>query len=105
MVTVLAVNGAYRVFPVLASIQEIHYMFIHHEVEVNDHCDNHLHQKDNHAECSLCKIDLSSFVQTFSQFELPNQAFTANRKTYNLAKVVISNQFATPSLRGPPALT
>jgi hypothetical protein len=86
-----------------ASIQDIHYMFVHHDLVVNDHCNNHLHAKNNHTECSLCKIDLNSFVQTFTQFELPDQVFAADIKIYNLSEAIISNQFASISLRGPPA--
>src|ERR1700722_1383588 len=80
-----------------ASVQDIHYMFVKHEVELNDHCDHHLHAQSNHVECSLCKIELSSYAQTFDQFELPKQVFFSNNETYHLADVVISSQFAAIS--------
>jgi hypothetical protein len=87
-----------------ASVQEIHYMFVNHASEVNEHCNNHLHARENHPECSLCKIDLSSFVQTFSQFELPRQIFSTDCRIYALLEVHIAGQFSANSLRGPPAL-
>lgn len=87
-----------------ASVQEVHYLFVHHETAINHHCHNHLHQQDNHKDCALCNIDLGFFVQTYSQFDVSVQIFAADCKIYNLSDAVISNQFAAPSLRGPPSL-
>jgi hypothetical protein len=71
------------------SVQDIHYMFIHHQVEVNDHCDNHLHAGNNHDNCSLCKIELSWFVQTVEQFYLTAVKFVSGNTVYRLREAVI----------------
>lgn len=86
-----------------ASVQEIHYLFVQHSVELNDHCVNHLHS-DNHTDCAICKLDLSTFVQTYHQFELPKEVFSSVCKIYTLLDPIVTEQFSVNSLRGPPAL-
>jgi len=87
-----------------ASVQEIHYLFTEHQVERTEHCDNHLHANANKTECSFCKIDLSSYVQSFAQYESAAQILSANLNIWNLRDGVINNQHPSISLRGPPAV-
>ena len=86
------------------SIQEIHYLFVKHDTELTEHCVNHLHSATDHTDCSICKIDLSCFVQTFSQFELPKKVFSSDCKTYQLLDAKVAECFSAISLRGPPSL-
>jgi hypothetical protein len=86
-----------------ASVQEIHYLFTTHHNEVNDHCNNHLHTQKNHAECALCKIELSSYVQSFEQFGSQNQVFSNSLEVYKLLDVKLNIEHSSISPRGPPA--
>jgi len=98
----LALGG---IFLYSASVQEIHYLFIQHHAEQHEHCDNHLHAQDNHAECNFCKVDLSAFVQSFQQFEETSLLFFDHQKTYGLPEIIVTNDFPCVSLRGPPVLS
>jgi len=87
-----------------ASVQEIHYLFVDHHTEANDHCHNHLHTQKGHVECNLCKIELSSYVQAFHQFNYAIVAFSADQNLYNLCDVILDFRYSFISPRGPPAL-
>jgi hypothetical protein len=85
-------------------VQEIHYLFVHHEVEQNDHfCDHHIHSKSSHTECSICKLNLSSFVSTFEQFDQVKTVFVTGKEVCDLHEALFSRSFSSVSLRGPPA--
>jgi hypothetical protein len=92
------------VFLYSASVQEIHYLFITHHTEVNEHCDHHLHAQSNHLECNLCKIELSSYVQSFQQFACNTQVFSNDLKVYNILDVKVNVEHPSISPRGPPAI-
>lgn len=98
---VLSLTG---LFMYSASIQEIHYLFVHHDAEYDHQCDHHIHSQSSHDNCSICKLVLSSFVQTFDQFDQPKVEFAVDRNVYELHEALFSRQSSAVSLRGPPAL-
>jgi hypothetical protein len=98
---VLALIG---LFLYSATVQEIHYLFVHHEAEFDHQCANHIHSKSSHTECSICKFTLSSFVESFDQFEKAKTEFTADCNVYELHEALFSRSFSAIALRGPPAL-
>jgi len=93
------------VFLYSASVQEVHYLFVDHHTEVNDHCHNHLHTQSNHVECNICKIELSSYVQSFNQFNYTEQLTFNDFHVYQLLDVKLNFEHPAISPRGPPATT
>jgi len=87
-----------------ASVQEIHYLFVNHHSEINEHCHNHLHTQTGHVDCNLCKIELGSYVKTLNQFEDAVVLFSTDRNPYNIQQVKLSFVQSPVSPRGPPAL-
>ncbi len=88
-----------------ASVQEIHFLFVNHHTELSEHCHNHLHQQTNHADCNLCKIELSSFVQATYHFDFTPRVLPAIRQVYNTLDVVVNCRYSSVSPRGPPVLS
>ena len=86
-----------------ASVQEIHYLFVNHHVELNEHCHNHLNTQTGHLDCSLCKVELSSYVQTFQLFDFSLQLEPADKAVYKTLDVKLSFFHSSKSPRGPPA--
>jgi len=98
---ILALTG---LFLYSASVQEVHYLFVHHEVEYNDHCDHHIHSRSTHTDCGICKLVLSSFVSSFEQFDRAKEAFSTDQNTCDLHEALFSRRFSAIALRGPPSL-
>ena len=92
------------IFLYSASVQEIHYLFVDHHTEVNDHCHNHLHTQTNHVECNLCKIELSSYVTSFQQFDSSVKLISADLNIYLVQDLKILFSLSSVSPRGPPVL-
>jgi hypothetical protein len=90
------------IFLYSASVQEIHYLFVDHHTELNEHCHNHLHTQQGHVECNLCKIELSSFVKSFHQFDYTEQFFANDLKVYQILDVKLNVEHPAISPRGPP---
>ena len=90
------------VFMYSASVQEIHYLFINHHSELNEHCHNHLHAQTQHAECNLCKIELSSYLQTNTQLDCSNHFYPSSRNFFAIRDAVFNYGHPAISLRGPP---
>ena len=87
-----------------ASVQEIHYLFINHHAELNEHCHNHLHAHTSHVECNLCKIELSSFLQASHYTGCTAQRSYTHPQTCNIQGVKLPERYSSVSPRGPPAL-
>lgn len=87
-----------------ASVQEVHYLFVDHHTELNEHCHNHLHTRQGHVECNLCKIELSSYVQSFKKYNYSAPLFSNDLKTYGIQDIKLNSRHSFISLRGPPVL-
>ena len=87
-----------------ASVQEIHYLFVDHHVEVNEHCHNHLHTQTGHLDCSLCKVELSSYVQSFQQYDFTVRLAAIDKAVYHTLNVILTSYYSSTSPRGPPAI-
>ena len=92
------------VFLYSASVQEIHYLFVNHTSELSEHCHNHLHTQTNHVECNLCKIELSSYVTSFQQFDSSVKLISADLNIYLVQDLKILFSLSSVSPRGPPVL-
>ena len=92
------------VFLYSASVQEIHYLFVNHSAELSEHCHNHLHNQTNHVECNLCKIELSSYVTSFQQFDSSVKLFSAGPNVYLVQDIQVLFSLSSVSPRGPPVL-
>ena len=92
------------IFIYSASVQEIHYLFVNHHTELNEHCHNHLHAQTGHADCNLCKIELGSYVQPLIQPHFVVEPFLTDCRVYNTQDVKINYELSSVSPRGPPAL-
>jgi hypothetical protein len=83
------------------SVQEIHYLFVDHHA-LNEHCDNHLHPGHAHADCTLCKFDVSSFTDQLS-IALSTVPACYSRPVVSLYHgTVFCSVISTFFLRGPP---
>ena len=90
------------VFLYSASVQEIHYLFINHHSEINEHCHNHLHAQTHHVDCNLCKIELSSYLQTSVQLDCSNNFYPSSRNFVATRDAAFNYKHPAISLRGPP---
>ncbi len=90
------------VFLYSASVQEIHYLFVDHHTEVNEHCHNHLHAHVNHVECNLCKIELSSFLQSPCLDNSANPPYLKSTDIFAIRNVTLHAGYSSISPRGPP---
>jgi hypothetical protein len=87
-----------------ASVQEIHYLFVDHHTELSEHCHNHLHSHVGHADCSLCKIELSSFLQSTGAGNPASYIYQKPVDAVSGKNVTLDNRHSSISLRGPPVV-
>ena len=85
-----------------SSVQEIHYLFVNHHAEVNEHCHNHLHAQTGHIDCNLCKIELSTFVKAVDQVKVTVPACWSCRIATFVPDNEVSFKISSFSPRGPP---
>jgi|ERR1043165_3487407 hypothetical protein len=85
------------------SVRETHYLFSDHH-SIDEHCENHLHSADNHADCSVCKFDISLFTDAVFKPSIAGASFSIQTSVSFYSPVTLSDTFLSNSLRGPPAL-
>ena len=83
------------------SVHETHYLFSEHH-SVNEHCENHLHKNDGHADCAVCKFDISLFTDCISFHRLNKPEFFDNNFSCAYQSVIFSSEVSSITLRGPP---
>jgi hypothetical protein len=82
------------------SVKEVHYLFSFHET--HEHCENHLHPADHHAECAVCKFDLSVCDDQLFLNAISVPQFFSPQIICLYTSPAISGQSIFTSLRGPP---
>jgi hypothetical protein len=84
------------------SVREMHYLFSQHHGQ-HEHCENHLHSKDEHGDCSVCKFDISIFSNDILPRPYHHNFFTTHNSFFYRSVKRISDVY-TKHLRGPPSL-
>ncbi|HRN95545.1 MAG TPA: hypothetical protein PL084_12545 [Chitinophagales bacterium] len=93
------------VFGYASLIKDVHFLFVHHDIEHSEHCSNHFHIGDEHDFCSFCAIALPYSTESPTQnFEIFVPITFISFKT-EFSKSVILQLVSVYLLRGPPSLS
>ena len=83
------------------SVHETHYLFAEHH-SAHEHCENHLHGEDEHADCAVCKFDVSFFSDNILHPAFIHQNFIGEVDAPIYTSVISSTDVSFNPLRGPP---
>lgn len=83
------------------SVKEVHYLFAFHEA--HEHCENHLHQKDAHAHCDICKFDVSGLDDELHTVKLASASINITEAETFYTEPLLHLKQSSALLRGPPA--
>ncbi len=83
------------------SVQETHYLFSEHH-SIAEHCENHLHQDEEHAHCSVCKFDVSLFTDEIAAHTACQPVFFSYQPAFLYQRNIPATDYSHHFLRGPP---
>ena len=86
----------------ILNMQSVHFLFTEHHA--HERCENHIHPKDTHAACEVCKFVVSLLTdEVISKCSLSQIPFS-NFESGNYQTPTCDSRITFFSLRAPPSL-
>jgi len=81
-------------------IQDLHFLFVKHAE--HEHCENHLHEKDEHGHCDICHHDVLLFSDTSKPVSRHIQVVHLQQLFTQPTSQISEAWYEITLLRGPP---